>query len=209
MSKRIKVFVIDDHAVVRLGLKMAFKLTQDLELVGELSGGEGAGAAVEKAAADVTLLDIRMPRVDGIVALREIRAANPEAKVVMLTTSGTDESVYQALEAGAAGYVMKDAGSEAILEAVRTVAAGGRYVPEAIQMVYDRRAAAPVLTPREAESLTLMSRGSSNREIAKALGVSEACVKVHLQHVFEKLGVHDRVGAVRNAIQRGLVEPEA
>ena len=206
--KKIKVFVIDDHAVVRLGLKLAFKLSPEMEFVGELAGGENAGAAVVRSGADVTLLDIRMPKVDDIAALKDIRAADPAAKVVMLTTSGTDESIFQALEAGAAGYVMKDVGSDAIVEAVRAVAAGGRYVPESVQMVYDRRKAAPVLTPRESEALKMMARGASNKEVAKALGVSEACVKVHLRHVFEKLGVHDRIGAVRAAIQRGLVDPE-
>ena len=124
--KKIKVFVIDDHAVVRLGLKLAFKLSPEMEFVGELAGGENAGAAVVRSGADVTLLDIRMPKVDGLAALKDIRAADPAAKVVMLTTSGTDESIFQALEAGAAGYVMKDVGSDAIVEAARAVAAGGR-----------------------------------------------------------------------------------
>ena len=204
--KKIRLAIIDDHVVVRMGLKFAIRLAADFEFAGERGGGEGAGDFVAGCGADVTLLDIRMPRVDGIAALRDIRARDPDAKVVMLTTAGTDEEIYQALEAGAKGYVLKDEGADAIFDAVRTVAAGGEYVPEPVREVYRRRAKSPALTPRENEALVRMAAGRSNREIAEALDVSEACVKVHLQHVFEKLGVHDRVGAVRAAVERGLVK---
>ena len=204
--KKIRLAVIDDHVVVRMGLKFAIRLALDFEFAGERGGGEGAGDFVAGCGADVTLLDIRMPRVDGIAALRDIRAKNPGAKVIMLTTAGTDEEIYQAIEAGAKGYVLKDEGADAIFEAVRTVAAGGEYIPKSVREVYRRRVKSPALTPRENEALVRMASGCSNREIAEALDVSEACVKAHLQHVFEKLGVHDRVGAVRVAVERGLVK---
>ena len=204
--KKIRLAIIDDHVVVRMGLKFAIRMAVDFVFAGERSGGEGAGDFVASCGADVTLLDVRMPRIDGIAALKDIRAKNPDAKVIMLTTAGTDEEIYQALEAGAKGYVLKDAGADVIFEAVRTVAQGGEYVPASVRDVYRRRAQAPALTPRENEALVRMASGCSNREIAKALDVSEACVKVHLQHAFEKLGVHDRVGAVRVAVERGLVK---
>ena len=204
--KKIRLAVIDDHVVVRMGLKFAIRMASDFEFAGEQGGGEGAGDFVASCGADVTLLDIRMPRVDGIAALKDIRAKNPDAKVVMLTTAGTDEEIYQALEAGAKGYVLKDEGADAIFDAVRTVAAGGEYIPDAVRRIYRRRVKSPALTLRENEALVRMADGCSTREIAEALGVSEACVKIHLQHVFEKLGVHDRVGAVRVAVERGLVK---
>ena len=115
--KKIRLAIIDDHVVVRMGLKFAIRLAADFEFAGERGGGEGAGDFVADCGADVTLLDIRMPRVDGIAALRDIRARNPDAKVVMLTTAGTDEEIYQALESGAKGYVLKDAGADPVIVA--------------------------------------------------------------------------------------------
>lgn len=206
--KKIRVAVIDDHAVVRMGLKFALKLDKGFEFAGELAGGEGAGDFVVSSGADVTLLDVRMPHVDGIAALKDIRAKKPDAKVVMLTTAGTDEAVYQSIEAGAMGYVLKDDGSDVISEAVRTVMSGEKYIPDKIRMVYERRAASPSLTPRERQAMEMLAQGSTNKEIGVALGVSEVCAKVHLQHAFEKLGVHDRVAAVRAAMQRGIVDDE-
>ncbi|MBQ2346173.1 MAG: response regulator transcription factor, partial [Kiritimatiellae bacterium] len=171
--------------------------------------GEGAAEFVAKAKPDVTLLDIRMPGKDGVGALRDILAADPEAKVVMLTTSGTEEDIYRSLELGAKGYVMKDGDTGEIMEAIRTVAAGGRFVPEPIRVVYERRAAAPEMTERELETLRLAAEGRTNREIAEALGLSEVTVKVRLTGIFAKLGARDRVDAVNRAVARGLVPPRA
>ena len=133
----------------------------------------------------------------------------PEAKVVMLTTSGTEEDIYRSLELGAKGYVMKDGDTGEIMEAIRTVAAGGRFVPEPIRVVYERRAAAPEMTEREIETLRLAAEGRTNREIAEALGLSEVTVKVRLTGIFAKLGARDRVDAVNRAVARGLVPPRA
>ena len=207
--KKIRVAVIDDHSVVRLGLKFAVRMFKDMEFAGEHPRGEGAAEFVAKAKPDVTLLDIRMPGKDGVGALRDILAADPEAKVVMLTTSGTEEDIYRSLELGAKGYVMKDGDTGEIMEAIRTVAAGGRFVPEPIRVVYERRSAAPEMTERELETLRLAAEGRTNREIAEALGLSEVTVKVRLTGIFAKLGARDRVDAVNRAVARGLIPPRA
>ncbi len=207
--KKIRVAVIDDHSVVRMGLMFAVRMFKDMEFAGEHPRGEGAAEFVAKAKPDVTLLDIRMPGKDGVGALRDILAADPEAKVVMLTTSGTEEDIYRSLELGAKGYVMKDGDTGEIMEAIRTVAAGGRFVPEPIRVVYERRAAAPEMTEREIETLRLAAEGRTNREIAEALGLSEVTVKVRLTGIFAKLGARDRVDAVNRAVARGLVPPRA
>lgn len=205
--KKIRVAVIDDHSVVRMGLMFAVRMFKDMEFAGEHPCGEGAAEFVAKAKPDVTLLDIRMPGKDGVGALRDILAADPEAKVVMLTTSGTEEDIYRSLEFGAKGYVMKDGDTGEIMEAIRIVAAGGRFVPEDIQVVYERRAAAPEMTEREIETLRLAAEGRTNREIAEVLGLSEVTVKVRLTGIFAKLGARDRVDAVNRAVARGLVPP--
>lgn len=203
--KRIRIAVIDDHAVVRMGLKYALGIFKDLEFAGEHSDGNGAAEFVGQVRPDVLLLDIRMPGKDGIAALKEILSVFPDQKVVMLTTAGTEEDVYQSLSLGARGYVMKDSAPNNIVDAVRAVALGGSYVPQEIQDLYDARKESPCLTPREHEALTLLSKGLSNREIASRLGISEDGAKIHLKHVNEKLGAKDRVDAVAIGIRRGLV----
>lgn len=205
--KKTRVAVIDDHAVVRMGLKYALSVFKDLEFAGEFPDGEGARAFVESVRPDVLLLDIRMPGKGGVEALREILAAFPDERVVMLTTAGTEEDVYQAISAGARGYVMKDSAPGDIVEAIRAVAAGQTYVPREIRDLYDARVSAPALTPRELDALTCLSRGLSNREIAAHMGISEDGAKVHLKHVNEKLGAKDRVDAVAIGIRKGLVRP--
>lgn len=205
--KKIRIAVIDDHAVVRMGLKYALGIFKDLEFAGEHSDGEGAVDFVAKIKPDVVLLDIRMPGKDGVAALRDILAANPSQKVVMLTTVGTEEDVYQSLTLGAKGYVMKDSAPNNIVDAIRTVAEGGKYVPSEIRDLYEARKNSPELTPRELETLTLLSKGLSNREIASRLGISEDGAKIHLKHVNEKLEAKDRVDAVAIGIRRGLIRP--
>ena len=203
--KKTRIAVIDDHAVVRMGLKYALSVFKDLEFAGEHPDGEGACAFVSKVQPDVVLLDIRMPGKDGIAALREILAEHPAQKVVMLTTAGTEEDVYQALNAGAKGYVMKDSAPNNIMDAIRAVAGGGTYVPREIRELYAARKESPELTPRELETLTLLSKGLSNREIAARLGISEDGAKIHLKHVNEKLGAKDRVDAVAIGLRKGLL----
>lgn len=207
--KKIRVAVIDDHAVVRMGLKFAVRLYKDLEFAGEHSSGEGAAEFVARTRPDVTLLDIRMPGVDGVCALADILRAVPDAKVVMLTTSGTDEDVYRSLELGARGYLLKTEDSDDIIAAIRTVAAGGRCVPEPVRVVYERRARSAALTPAETDTLRLVAEGRTNREIAAALFVAEITVKVRLSNIFAKLDARDRVEAVNRAVAAGILPPRA
>jgi len=206
--KRMKVAVVDDHAVVRMGLKYALSVFKDMEFVGEHPDGEGAAEFVAMVRPDVLLLDIRMPGKDGVAALGEILSAVPEQKVVMLTTAGTEEEVYRSLSQGAKGYVMKDSAPGNIVDAIRVVAEGGTYVPKEIRALYEERRRSPELTPRELEALALLTKGLSNREIAAKLGISEDGAKIHLKHINEKLGAKDRVDAVAIAIRRGLTRPE-
>ena len=207
--KKIRVAVIDDHSVVRMGLRFAVRMFKDMEFAGEHPRGEGAAEFIGKTRPDVTLLDIRMPGKDGIEALRDILAAHPDAKVVMLTTSGTDEDIYRSLELGAKGYVLKDGDSGEIMKAIRTVADGGKFIPEDVRVIYDRRAAAPEITGKEHETLRLVAEWHTNREIAETLAVSEVTVKVRLTGIFTKLGARDRVDAVNRAVERGLIPPRA
>lgn len=205
--KKVKVLLVDDHAVVRMGLKYALSLFKDIELAGELSDGERAAELMKSSGADVALLDIRMPGKDGIAALGEMLAADPSAKVVMLTTSSMEEDVYAALNAGAKGYVLKDRNPENIVKAVRTVAEGGTFIPDDIKAIYKARSEEPELTPTEREAVGLLVQGLSNKAIAEKVGISEDGVKVRLKHAYEKLGVNDRAGAISVAIRRGIARP--
>ena len=205
--KKIKVLLVDDHAVVRMGLKYALSLFKDIELAGELSDGERAAELMKSSGADVALLDIRMPGKNGLAALGEMLAADPSAKGVMLTTSSMEEDVYAALNAGAKGYVLKDRNPENIVKAVRTVAEGGTFIPDDIKAIYKARSEEPELTPTEREAVGLLVQGLSNKAIAEKVGISEDGVKVRLKHAYEKLGVNDRAGAISVAIRRGIARP--
>lgn len=206
--KKIRVSVIDDHAIVRLGLKCAIQAYKDFVFAGEHSDGAGAAAFVAETQSDVTLLDIRMPHVDGIAALKEILAADPAAKVVMLTTVGTEEAVCQALRLGAKGYVIKDGKTEGIIEAIRTVVDGGEYLPDDVAQLYTEGQAREALTARETEALQLLAEGKNNETIAEIMGVSRDGVKNHFRHISEKLGTHDRVETLARALKLGLVRAE-
>ena len=205
--KKIKVLIVDDHAVVRMGLKYALSLFMDIELAGELADGEGAAELMRRSGADVVLLDIRMPGKDGIATLGEMLAADSSAKVVMLTTSSMEEDVYAALNAGAKGYVLKDRNPENIVKAIRAVAEGGTFIPDDIKAIYKARSEEPELTPAEREAVSLLVQGLNNKAMAAKLGISEDGVKVRLKHAYEKLGVSDRAGAIAVAIKRGIARP--
>ena len=168
--KKIKVLIVDDHAVVRMGLKYALSLFVDIELTGELADGEGAAELMKRSGADVVLLDIRMPGKDGIATLGDILAADPSAKVVMLTTSSMEEDVYAALNAGAKGYVLKDRNPENIVKAIRAVAEGGTFIPDDIKAIYKARSEEPELTPAEREAVALLVQGLNNKAMAKEYG---------------------------------------
>jgi DNA-binding NarL/FixJ family response regulator len=217
----IKLIVADDHALARGGLKAMLGAEDDLEVVGEAAdGGEAVDLAL-KLRPDVVVMDIRMPKVDGIEATRRLREHNGAPNVLVLTTFDLDEYVYEALRAGAGGFMLKDAAPSQLAEAVRTVAAGESLLAPAVtrRLVerFVRRPPADAvreqefsdLTDRELEVLTLIARGMSNAEIGEHLFLSEATVKTHVTRILSKLGLRDRVQAVVRAYESGLVEPGA
>ena len=200
-----RVAIVDDHMVVRAGLKYVLESDPEMAFAGEFGGGAGAAEFVAQAAPDVTLLDVRMPDKGGIDVLREILAANPKARVVMLTTSDVEEDVYRSIELGALGYVMKESPVETILAAIRSAVAGDVYMSEDVRRIYETRKGAKGLSPRETEVLGLVAKGLANREIGDRLGISENSVKMHLKRVNFKLGASDRTEAVQLALQRGFL----
>jgi len=201
----IRVAVIDDHVVVRAGLKYVIASDPEMEFAGEFGGGRGAAQFVATVEPDVTLLDVRMPDLNGVEALKDILAARPKAKVVMLTTSDAEEAVYQSRECGAMGYVQKEAPVEEILRAIRLAVAGDVYMSDDIRRIYETRKGAKGLSPREAEVLNAVGDGMNNREIGASLGISENSVKMHLKRIFFKLGATDRTEAVNLAVKRGFL----
>ena len=217
----IRVLVADDQSMVRAGFRMLLTGEQDIEVVAEASNGLDAVAKTERFSPAVVLMDIRMPELDGIEATRRILAATSPAHILILTTFGLDEYVYEALRAGASGFVLKDDPPEQLIAAVRTVAAGNALLSPAItkrvikQFTRIPRPAPPKefgeLTEREHEILRLIATGLSNAEIGQKLYISETTVKTHVTHVLQKLGLRDRVQAVVLAYQTGLFErtPEA
>jgi len=203
----IRVAIIDDHVVVRAGLRYVLASDPEMEFAGEFGGGIGAAKFVSTVEPDVTLLDVRMPDLSGVEALRDILAARPKARVVMLTTSDVEEDVYRSIESGALGYVQKDSPVEEILRAIRSAMAGDIYMSDDIRRVYETRKSAKGLSPRETEVLTAVGAGLNNREIGAKLGISENSVKVHLKRIFFKLGATDRTEAVNLALKRGFLSP--
>lgn len=201
----IKVAIVDDHSVVRIGIKYVLKTEPRLAFVGEASTGEEALPLVERTKPDVLLLDVRMPGMDGLAVLKEVLARYPEQKIVMLTTSLAEEDVYQSLKLGAKGYVVKDNAPAKIVEAILTVAEGGRYIEEVAQTAYEVRSGERGLSPRELDVLKFVSKGCANTEIAELLGVSHNTVKNHLKAIFEKMGAADRAEAVALALRRGVI----
>ena len=212
----IRVLVADDQSMVRAGFRMLLAGEQDIEVVAEASNGREAVAMAERFNPAVVLMDIRMPEIDGLEATRRILAANQAARILILTTFGLDEYVYEALRAGASGFVLKDDPAEQLIAAVRTVAAGNALLSPAItkrvirQFTRITRPAPPKevgeLTDREREILRLIAKGLSNAEIGRELYISETTVKTHVTHILQKLGLRDRVQAVVLAYQAGLFE---
>jgi DNA-binding NarL/FixJ family response regulator len=215
----VRVLVADDQALVREGLVTLLGLIPGIEVAGAAADGEEAVQLAREVRPDVVLMDLRMPRVDGVEATRRLLAGRPDARVVVLTTYTDDESIVAALQAGAVGYLTKDSSAEEIARAVRTVHAGETLLEPAVQRrliesLRGRPAAPPAqpprpddLTPREVEVLRLIAGGLSNREIARRLFVSEATVKTHINNIFSKAGLRDRAQAVRYAYERGLASP--
>jgi DNA-binding NarL/FixJ family response regulator len=206
----IRVLVVDDHPVVRSGLAGLLDVEDDLSVVGEAGDGEEAIVRVAELAPDVVLMDLRMPRLDGVGATSRILAEHPDARVLVLTTYDTDADIVRAVAAGATGYLLKDTPRRQLVEAVRAAARGETVLapPVAARLVSRLRApATDALTPREVEVLRAVSRGLSNGEIGRELYIGEATVKTHLLRAFAKLGVDDRTRAVTVAMERGILPP--
>jgi two-component system NarL family response regulator len=201
------VLVVDDHPLVRTGVVKIIAHEPDLEVVAEAANGVEAVDAWAKHRPDVTLLDLRMPVLEGVEAVRQIRELDPQAKVIVLTTYDTDEDITRALKAGAKAYALKDISAEELVACIHDVINGKTYLaPAAAAKLAEGMARMQVqVTPRELSALRLMADGKSNKEIANTLGISERTVKSHLGHLFEKLGVTSRTEAVKVATRRGLV----
>ncbi|MDH6218871.1 response regulator transcription factor [Streptomyces pseudovenezuelae] len=221
-KRTARVVVADDQTVVREGIVMLLGLLPGIEVVGAAGDGDEAVKLVGELAPDVVLMDLRMPRCDGVEATRRIRAEYPGTQVVVLTTFGDDESLFPALRAGARGYLTKDAGGDEIVRAVHNVLSGDAGLSPSIQRRLLERLSEPEpqptaptdeppdgLTARETEVLVLIADGLSNQEIARRLHVSTATVKTHINNLFAKTGLKDRAQAVRYAYGKGLVRPPA
>ena len=202
----IRVVIIDDHVVVRAGLRYIIEADPELEFVGEFGGGLGAVDFVMYNSPDVILLDVRMPDRGGIDALKDILAADPKAKVVMLTTSDMEEDVFRAIEEGALGYVMKESEVSVITAAIKSAWAGEVFMTDEVRRIYETRKGAKGLSTREAQALKMAAKGDNNKAIAVAMGLSENSVKMFLKRAFFKLGASNRAEAVQLAIRRGLID---
>jgi len=204
----IRVVVADDHPIVRQGLVALLANEPDIEVVADVADGRAAVSAVLAEEPDVVLMDLRMPEMDGVEATRAVRARRPGVAVLVVTTYDTDEAIVRAVEAGAAGYMLKDSPTDALVDAVRRAAAGETVLAPPITKRLndrDRRVSPYALTSREIDVLRAVAGGNTNAEIAASPFISEATVKTHLIHIFEKLAVSDRAAAVARAYERGFL----
>ena len=217
MTDKIRVLVADDHALFRRALAAVFADEQDVELVGEASDGEEAVRMATELAPDVVLMDVRMPKLLGIEAARQIKADQPAAKIVMLTVSDDEEDLFEAIKAGASGYLLKEVDPAEIAAALRQIneghsllspAVASKLVSEfaAISKRSDERASRPTLTDRELEVLRLAADGLTNRQIGRRLQISENTVKNHIRNILEKLHLHSRMEAVLYAVREELID---
>jgi DNA-binding NarL/FixJ family response regulator len=205
----IRLLIADDHPVVRDGLSGIFSGAEGFEVVGLAQDGAEAVALVGRLDPDVVLMDLRMPNMGGVAAIAELARTGARTRVLVLTTYGTDTDVLPAIEAGATGYLLKDSPREELYRAVRAAARGESVLSPAVasRVLRHARSEEPVLSAREIEVLELVARGTTNREAAARLFISEATVKTHLLHIYAKLGVPDRASAVAAAFDRGLLTP--
>jgi DNA-binding NarL/FixJ family response regulator len=203
---RISILIADDHSVVREGLVSLIEDRADMTVVGEATNGREAVELWRKHRPDVTLLDLRMPEIDGVGAINEIRADDANARIIVLTTFDRDEDIFGAIKAGAKGYLLKDIPREALVDCVRRVHRGETCVPVHVAAKLAQRVSGETLSSREADVLKLIAQGKSNKEIGSALFITEGTVKSHVKRMFSKLGVISRTEAVANASRRGLIQ---
>jgi NarL family two-component system response regulator YdfI len=207
----IRVLIADDHMVVREGLRAILEAAEDLTLVGEAADGAEAVEMAGELSPDVVLMDLHMPGVDGIEAIRQIKAHYPEVEIVILTTYDDDDNIVRGLRAGARGYLLKDTGRKVLFEAIRAAARGESLLPSAVidkvvaHLAEPQPAEAKPLSDREQEVLVLLAQGAANKEIAARLYITERTVKAHVTSIFNKLGVNSRAEAVAVAMRSGLL----
>jgi DNA-binding NarL/FixJ family response regulator len=202
---QIRVLCVDDHPVVRKGIAALLASEPDTVLVGEAANGKEAVDLFRKLRPDVTLMDLRMPQLDGIGATRQIRAEFPDARIIALTSYDGDQDIYQALEAGVRGYLLKEAVHAEMIRAIHTVNSGKRLVPPEVAEKLSEYFPQIALTPREVEVLSFVAQGLANKDIAERLGTASGTVKMHVQKILEKLDAADRTHAVTIAIRRGIL----
>ena len=202
----IRVLIADDHAVVREGLVALVKRKSDMIIVAEASNGREAVDLWKQHRPHVTLLDLRMPELDGVSAIKEIREVNPDAHIVVLTTYDGDEDIYRAIRAGAKAYLLKDTARDALVDTVRRVHAGETYLPPSLAAKLAERVSGAALSQREMEVLQRMAAGKSNKEIGTELFISDGTVKTHVKSIFTKLDVVSCTEAVATASRRGLIQ---
>jgi len=205
----IRVLVVEDHHVVRQGLVALLNVVEGLEVVGEAADGVEAIAQFRKCRPDITLTDLRLPRLSGVEVIERIRMETPHARFIVLTTYDGDEDIFRALQAGARAYLLKGMTTEELITTIRAVHAGKSHIPPAIAQKLAERMGTEELTPREFDVLEQIVFGKSNKEIATELQISEATVKTHINSMLGKLGVTDRTQAATAAIQRGIVPLES
>jgi NarL family two-component system response regulator LiaR len=216
--EKIKVLIVDDHRVVRQGLRTFLDLNEDIQVVGEAGDGQEAVDLAAQLTPDIVLMDLVMPRLDGIAATSRIKAISPGTRVIALTSFTEDDKVFPAIQAGASSYLLKDVSPDALVEAIRAAHHGeARLHPEVMRKLMEQVAAQPAggkpadgpqLTEREGEVIRLVAQGRSNREIAGALVISEKTAKAHISNILGKLGLDDRTQMAVYAIKHGLVDPD-
>ncbi len=204
-ARAIRVLIADDHLVYRIGIRNLIGSEPGFEVIGEAADGNQALALYRKFKPDVLLLDLRMPQKSGVEVVRAVREEFRDPHILIVTSYQTEEEIFQVLQAGALGYVIKDVGREMLVQAIRAVHAGNRWLAPAIRKQFDDRALRQQLTTREVEVLRLLARGLTNREIANVYGISASTVKNHLNSVMTKLEVADRTEAVSFCLSRGIV----
>ena len=207
-SSQIRIMIVEDHFVVREGLKSIINSQKDMVTVAEAGNGRQAVEAFEQHQPDVTLMDVRIPGLNGIDAISGIVAQFPNAHIIVLSTYGGDENIFRAFQAGAMAYFLKDIKGQDLVDAIRAVHAGQRVVPPEIASHLAGRVPLTALSPREMEILTLVAKGKSNKEIGAELNISEGTVRVHASNLLSKLHCNGRAQAVSEAIRRGIIEVE-